>query len=183
MGTGSCFKTFSCSSPCLSFPPQTSSIPATSLPVTSKRQRDAFHPCLSLKAMSSHGQDDVQRQTELYGPISELKKHKVNMIVAHVELQAPHDRYCVFCWSVFHDHHPRMHALHSGSSMKNACRWDGWKCQYRDQSNQDGAEGNVGVINHAVPDGGHEETGCGWVTRWEECAWQGAVCSAIRLGE
>lgn len=68
-----------------------------------------------------------------------------------------------------------------GSSMKNACRWDAWKCQQRNQSTQDGAEEDVGVINRVFPD-----RGCGVGRKVKDDmgkggAPQGEVCSTVRL--
>lgn len=78
---------------------------------------------LSLKATSSQGEEDTQRRTELCWSAPELAEQKANTTVAEESPGRPGEI------GRLHDYHLRMHVCHRGSSMKNACRWDRWKCQ------------------------------------------------------
>lgn len=92
-GTGSCFKTFSCSSAAFHSPYKP---PACRRPPCLWPRRGSGVPLIPfpLKAISSHGQEDVQRQTGVRWPASELMEHKVNMIVAH---EAPGTLWEILC--------------------------------------------------------------------------------------
>lgn len=94
-GTGSCFKTFRCSSPAFHSPykPPACQCPPCLWP---RRGSGMSLIAFSLKAISPRGQEDVQRQTELYRPASELMKHKVNMIVAHKAPSTVWEILCLF---------------------------------------------------------------------------------------
>lgn len=95
-GNGSCFKSFSCSSPAFSLykPPayQCSSC------LWPRRGSGVSLITCSLKAVSSNAQANVGGQTQLYWIASELMEQKENMIVTHKAPGTVWEVLCSFCF-------------------------------------------------------------------------------------